>query len=220
MLEMWTGLTDAQATILAAIITIVGAGLGVVLGWLLLSGKVNDLEGALDRSKERLEQHEQAVSEKLDVINDQIGAILGGLGQVRGGVEDIQAGASPSAEPPPAPLEEPVAAAAAHALALEDADMRDALKRDWMAIRDRIEAIAASHPDGRTRAKYGRFYRRTYEPLIESLEADGMFDGQAGMFLEANALWRRFQSGRAVPNELEAETMRELRRVLVPGNGD
>ena len=219
MAEFWTNLSEAQATLLAAVITIIGAGLGVLIGWRLLGGKVKDLEDALDRSKVRLEQHELVVTEALETINEQIGAILGGLGQVRGSVEDMQAGASPTVESPAAIGQDLTSDEEAQAAAIEDADLRDALKSSWIAIRDQIDAIAASHPDGRTRAKYGRLYRRNYQPLIDCLEEDGRMNGMATLFGEANTLWQRFQRGRATPTVEEVQRMDALRSVLVPNNG-
>lgn len=218
--EFWTNLTEAQATLLAAVITIVGAGLGVLIGWRLLGGKVKDLEDALDRSKVRLEQHELVVTEALETINEQIGAILGGLGQVRGSVEDMQAGATPTAEPSATGGQGAVPDTQSQATAIEEADLRDALKGGWIAIRDQIDAIAASHPDGRTRAKYGRFYRRNYQPLIDCLDEDGMMNGNAALFGEANTLWQRFQRGRAAPTPEEVQRMLALRAVLAPKNGN
>src|SRR5690606_9168888 len=134
----WTSLNEGQGSVIAAVITVVGAALGVLLGWRLFRGKVRDLETALDASKERIEAHEKAVTEKLDIINDQIGALLDGLGDVRGGMSDIQARTTTAADTVP------------------EANRRDALKQSWLTIRDKLETLASSHPDGRTRAKYGR----------------------------------------------------------------
>jgi hypothetical protein len=184
--------------VLGACITIFGAGLGVVLGWLLFRGQVKDLDTALEKSRRRLAEHESTVTDALEAIDTQIGAILGSLGEVAGGVGDIQVGSGREQDSP------------------QQADRRDQLKRSWIAIRDRLDTLASSHPDGRTRAKYGRISRRNYHALIEALDGDGRLAAQANDFLAANELWQHFQRGRAVPTQAQVQQMADLRAVLAP----
>lgn len=190
----WATLSDAQATILASIVTVLGAAGGVLLGWRLFSGRITNFEQAMEAVERRLDQTLTGLSDRLQALEQEASANTASLGSLRADAEEQQASAN-------LPEEQPNAA-----------NLRELIKTDWIVIRDRLETIAANPAiDGRRRAKYARFSRRNYADLIESLAEDGQLGRFAQAFREANALWQQFQRGRAVPTDDARAEMSRLR---------
>lgn len=201
----WQSLTDAQATIISAVLTIVAAVAGVSLGARMFGNRVRDLQGALDASKVMVDDHRQYVESALNEIRRKLsdfetlfGTTLESLGQLRGSLGDISAGTGEAAktEKEQATLE----------------SIRDA----WDPIRDTLEAIAANPDiDGRTRAKYARIDRRNYNWLVDALDDDGALRGRGELFRQAVALWHKYRTNKLVPPPEAVSKMSALRSELV-----
>lgn len=78
----WNTVSEPQATIIAAALTIIAATVGVVLGSWLFGGRVKDLKGALDHSDQLLQDHKAQVDATLGgkltkKVDNELG--LGGL---------------------------------------------------------------------------------------------------------------------------------------------
>lgn len=196
--QVWNTLTEAQATIIAATITFLAAVGGVLLGWKLFSGKVRNIEDALQAAEGVLNGHIQKVHSILEEheiqINLQLSAVAEKLGQVSGSIDDIQTVSN---------LEDSV-----------QSNKREEMKDHWLRIRDKLEAIASDPAiDGRTRAKYGRIDRRRYGELINALECDGRLrDGKP--YHQAVEMWHKYRNGRLEPSSVDMEAIRRLSGVL------
>ena len=192
MIEAWQGVTDAQATIIAGILTVLAAVAAVIVGSWIFGNKVSELEGAVGETEKILKAHRDEVLETLAQMRE-------GLGQLRGTVSDIQ-----SATPTESHNEDEWAA-------------WESLREGWNEIRDELERIAADPGlNGRTRAKYYRIDRRKYWKLIEALGTDGLIRGKQADFVAANNLWQRYKSGRRVPDDAAVRQMQQLKQKLVP----
>jgi len=195
MMEAWQGVTDAQATIIAGLLTVFAAVAAVIVGAWLFGNRVQEIEGAIQETEKIMKSHRDEVNETLAQLRE-------GLGQLRGTVSDIQ-----SATPTEAHNEDEWAA-------------WESLREGWNEIRDELERIAADPEiDPRTRAKYYRIDRRQYWKLIEALGADGMIRGKQADFVAANNLWQRYKSGRKIPDEAAVRQMQQLKQRLVPDSG-
>ncbi len=196
MLEFWRTVTDAQATIISALLTVFAAVSGVLLGSWLFGGRVRDLKGSVQETEEILKKHKDEVETNLSALRE-------GIGKLRGDVNDIQT-------------------VTVDEISSEGEERnRNDLRDSWIAIRDEIERIAAGKDiDGRTRAKYGRIDRRNYGVLIEALNKDGFLNNQAKSFLSAAALWQRYKSGRAIPSQNEVAEMQKYKNALVTSSSE
>lgn len=202
--KMWESLTEPQAMIISACITVAAAVVGVLLGSWLFGGRVRDLQTALDASKQMVGDHRQHVEQSINEIQAKLAELetlfastSETLGQVRGSIGDLSASdCEPRAD-------------------IEHNNYRDSIRAGWERIRDTLETMAADpRIDGRTRAKYARIDRRNYHWLIESLDADGRLGGASDRFRESVDLWHRFRSGRTQPEREHAEQMANLQDSL------
>lgn len=191
-------MTEAQATVIAAALTIMAAVIGVWLGARLFGGRVKSLEEAVQHTEIILTAHKDQVEVTLKELRQTLTTTVEGIGQLRGAVSDI-----------------PTAATVAQN---EGGDWAgwERMRDDWSEIRDELERIAADPTiDGRTRAKYGRIDRRQYWRLIEALDGDRLLGALGQGFAEANTLWQRYKSGRRIPDQAATREMEELRKRLV-----
>ena len=210
--EFWAAVTPPQATIISGGFTLLAAVGGVILGWWLFSGRVKNLQGALDASDKLLADHRANVTtallnitEKVAGLDNQFTSTLESLGQLRGNVSDLQSVAETTAESPSAARDVPVTS--------------EKLREDWDAIRDKLEQRAANPAvDGRTRAKYARIDRRRYLDLIDVLAADDALGRDATAYREAAKLWQRYRNGRSIPTPEDAAKLSGLRQLLVGGD--
>jgi hypothetical protein len=201
-------LTIAQATLLASLVTFLGAIVAVLLGWGLFSGKVRDINSALSATSDKIKNHQSNVIQVLADIEARVAGLAESAGQLRADVLDQKA-----AEPLPEGGKPDIESA--DAVPAEE-DLFFALAAGWHAIRDRLEEIAADpNIDGRTAAKYQRIDRRNYADLIESLSRDNRITDREA-FLEAARLWSRFRSRRAAPGPQDVAEMSKWVQTLVP----
>ena len=199
--QVWQNLTQGQGTVIAAIITVIAALGGVVLGWLLFSGRVRNLETALDASERKVQDHLQRVESSLQQyesrLNDQLSDFALQLSRLSGSVADIPTTSRGSSIEP------------------AQQNAQDNMRESWTRIRDLLEQIASkSQIDGRTRAWYNRIDRRRYEDLVSALQNDGQLGENAASYRDAVELWQRFRSGRATPSTDEVRRMGELAKRL------
>lgn len=202
----WHALTEPQAIILSALLTIVAAVAGVSLGSVLFGNRVKNLQDALAASEALVKDHKSTVEAILTELRDKIRGLdaqfastTESLGQLRGTVDyvaNVSAGKSGNDE---------------------QAATRDQLRSDWESIRDKLERVAANPAiDGRTRARYGRIDRRSYTELVNALASDQALGNDAGDFREAVALWHQYRNGRRQPTAEAVARMSELRNILAP----
>jgi hypothetical protein len=190
----WSALTEAQATIIAALLTIIAAVIGVGLGAWLFGGRVKDLDSAIKASEAILLTHKGAVETTLAEIRTQMASLSETIGQVRGTIAEQQS-------------------------ANEDDDgapWREA-REAWEAVRDELERIAAKPDiDGRRRAKYARLDRRRYQDLIASVGDDGYLAPNRPLYEEAVGLWVKYRNGRKNPTKADLARLKEIQGQLVP----
>lgn len=202
MIQFWATITAPQATIIAGILTLAAAIVGVLLGAWLFGNRVGDLKGALEVSDRLLNDHKSAVESGLVNLeaqfNDFMATTRESLGQLRGVVGDIESNAA-------SPQEDE-----SQARSSED------LREDWSAIRDDLERQAVEPTiKGQTRAKYARIDRRNYMDLVNALVSDGHLHGDVDRFREAIALWYKFRTGKRMPSPDDNKKMKQLRAMLV-----
>ncbi len=195
---LWSGLTEPQATLIASLITVLGAIGAVVFGSMLFAGRVTDLKSALDESGALVADHKERVEGLLSEIRKEFSVAMESLGQLRGEVGDLQISSA---------AEEPVA----------QAEARARLKDDWNALRDELERIAANPAiDGRTRGRYSRIDRRRYIDLIDALGADHRLGANTEAYRSAVGIWHRYRNGRQRPTRAHLDEMRHIREALLP----
>jgi uncharacterized protein YoxC len=206
MYELWSNLTDAQASLLSTITIILAGGLGVVLSAALFGRRVKNLETALQATERKINEvlnnsaakvdaYNQQLAEKLGTVDEQFSATLDALGQLRNSVASLQDSADKNAD-----------------------DIREQLKTHWSPIAEAIEQIA-SDPSihGKTRARYSKIPRRTLDPLLKVLIEEGRIDAtRATEFRAAVALWNYYKNGRATLIQSEVDKMKELAIRLAP----
>lgn len=96
---------------------------------------------------------------------------------------------------------------------------RENLKAVWHQIRDKIEDTASSPKiDGRTRAKYVRIPRYSYEYLIRSMSQDGHLGTYEAALLEANHIWQTYQRRPENPSQAVFDRLQELRDQISRAN--
>lgn len=209
VIEIWTGLTQPQATLFAAAVTVFGALFGIWMGAMFFGGKVRDLKSALETSKRLLDEHTASVDtalmrvgERLERISDavqtvdiQVAANSSSVAQIQSDVIDIQESVG-------------------QAEGVGESDLGKELRTTWNVIRDRLESLASDESiDGRTRAKYSRIDRRRYPVLIESMARDGTLRN-SDLYREAVEIWHRYKNGRREPGKPDVARMAIIETAL------
>ena len=199
MLEAFLNLKEGPAMIIAALITIIGAAIGILLGSRLFGGKVKDLESALDASNAAVEDFRQQMTEKLSDVDEQLSATLEALTQLRGSVSDIRADVD----------EQDISAG--H-------EMRNTFKRHWYAVRDEIWKLSQDTSiHGKTRSRYARFTNNEIGALIDAMIADGNLSASDARALEdAHKLWVWHRNGKPEMTETDVNKMRDSALRIIP----
>lgn len=194
--NMWAQMTEAQGTVIAGVLTILAAVFGVLLGSWLFQGKVKTMKEALEKTESEFKDFQES-------MEVQVGALMETLNKVRLRVSDLN------------DLD--------NVFELENSDVsvdREGLKKNWYSIRDIIEQLASNDTiDGRTRAKYSRLSRYSYEPLISAMKHDsehGVIPVHAnwGALMRANEIWQFYQRQPTQPSRQEFEEMISIKESL------
>ncbi|MHA6687710.1 hypothetical protein [Mesorhizobium sp. A556] len=207
---MWASVTEPQAIIISAVLTIVAAVVGVLLGAKLFGNRVRDLNTALAASNKLVVDHKTKVDTSLADIRSTLlnfesllSATTSNLGILKGSLEDIADKTEVKGDTP-----------------AKEAT-REQLRDDWDAIRGQIETLAAAQTiDGRTRARYARMDRRKYADLVETLAREKQLGDRPEDFEKAAAIWAKYRNGRSQPSKSDVATMADLRKALVPAVDD
>lgn len=203
MLQAWQGLTEGQGAVIAALLTMLAAIVGVVLGSLLFGRRVSDLRAAVEETEKSLLQHRDQVFGILKEIGDQIvgldqqvASTLPKFGALQNALDEQQEEPTPKIGAKPVPTHR--------------------IKELWTAIKEDLEQRAADlEIDGRTRAAYARVDRRQYWALIQRLENDGVLGTrEAACFNGALELWQRYKSGRTAPDDAAVSQMENFTKQL------
>ncbi|HRK62909.1 MAG TPA: hypothetical protein PLN53_00855 [Terricaulis sp.] len=206
MLQHWTNLTDAQASLLSTVIIVIAGALGVVLSALLFGGRVKNLETALAQTEEkinaamqksaaRVDAFNDQLAEKLGTVDEQFSATLDALGQLRNSVAGLQDTADKSAD-----------------------SLRDQLYAHWSVVASALEEVA-SNPEihGKVRARYSKIPRRTLHELFNTLLAEKKLSSdKAPVFKAALDLWTWHRNGRPTLTQQDVDRMKEFAIRLVP----
>ncbi|WP_156382233.1 MULTISPECIES: hypothetical protein [unclassified Aureimonas] len=209
MTEIWNGISEAQATIIAALITVLAAVVGVWLGSVLFAGRVRSLEDAIEKAEALLQAHQSSVDAKLIAIaarfesfDAMVSAMLQQVNTLGSAFNDLEASRT-------------AAQLQLDPQTTEEIDSRESLKSNWIKIRDRVEEIASSPDiDGRRRARYGRIDRRMFYNLLDALTHDGYLGRDGDEYHEALELWHRYRNGRLTPSAEDVMRMENLSKKL------
>ena len=205
MVEFWSELTDAQASLLSTALLILAGGIGVLLSSTLFGGKVKNLETALKATEDRInsalgesankvEALNNQLNEKLSSVDVQFSAALEALAQLRNSLTNIQESAEEQAD-----------------------TLRSQLKTHWYAIQTALEEIASDPKiHGKTRARYSKIPRYDMGVLLKTLVDDRNIDDRANDFKEAIHLWTWHRNGKPPLPQGDVEKMRDLAMKLVP----
>lgn len=224
-MDWWLTLTEPQATVLAGLLTLVSAIIVSVIVPFLVGSKFTDVKEAAEKAsgltnklksdldnfgnslntvKDVLKGFQTSFDQtrtQITVVKDLIDSFQTSLNQVRNQVADIssvtEAEAAPQADP-------------------QEAERQNELKSLWSEIRDRVEEIAADpNIDGRTRARYSRIDRRTFQRLIQALDADKRLGVNGPPLMEAVNLWHKYRTGRLSVAPEALARMKELRDLFL-----
>jgi hypothetical protein len=198
-------LTPGQGSALSGLFTSLGAVVAIVIAGRFFSGKVKTLSEALEESRRLLADHANAVRDTLAQITDEVNVLRNAVGSVGEQTARIESNTADAEA-----LRQPDDLGHVALAAWED------LRRQWLEIRDLIEADADSDElDGRRRAAYSRIDRRTYGLLIDRMEREGEI-GQirAKHFREGLAIWLRHRNGRLEVAPAELQRLAEISAAL------
>lgn len=219
----WNQLTQPQATLLGTIVTGIIALLAIFLTSKILDGKVKSLERAIETSGSKVKNHlddtEASVRKASDEIKNAIQDWKAERAEQNEIVESISeqviniANAQAELAPPEEQDAEVLDIEAVNPIATvtwED------VRRVWADIQETIEAAARAEPDGRRRAKYARQDRRSYDGIINVMEADNNLTAEsAAAAREALQLRNRLRRRNQEPTGEELQRLLRLRDAVV-----
>ena len=169
----WSNVTDAQATILNGLLTVLAAIGGVLLGNKLFKGKLASLEQAMGESEERIDGHVRKLEALVEQVGDTSTKTAERVIQLAGDRVD-----SPAHDDGADQQERKESEDAAPISINDQASMKEKWLSEWKTIQRFIEECASnSSIDGRRRARYVRIDRRSYTDLIGALVQDGNLSG-------------------------------------------
>ncbi len=220
---LWTSLSEAQATILNGVLTVIAAGVGVLAGAYLFGGKVKNITNAIEHSERLVESHLGQMDDALAKIKDKAESLDAVLAAV---TEQLSKSAYSSA---PADAEsDSDADAGLEAAGVDEIDDRNldvfpvgpsraGIRGAWNDIADHLNAIASNPAiDGRTRARYFRIDRRSFDDLINALEHDDKISSNvAAAAREAYALRNSLKRRHAEPTQDEYDRMRDWQHTVL-----
>jgi hypothetical protein len=183
---LWEHLTEAQATVISGLLTLLSGLIVAVVTPLVIGKEFRSVKDAAKDAKDVA----QSITDDLKNLQAQLSA-------VRNEVADL-----PEAEPQQGDA--------------PGAERRSALKDLWSEIRARVEEKAADPKlKGQTRAKYARIDRRTFKKLIDALDADSNLGNNGALFREANTIWNTYRPNRVQVSDADLARMTQLRDSLL-----
>lgn len=206
MQELWIGLTEGQGAVLSTLITVVAAGLGFLIVWLLFNNRVVNLQKAIEET----EHHVKGYSDRIDEMMKDFASNLKefqsttdeSFKQVKNTVGDLQTVTLAAADPNASE---------------ENLRQREAIQQDWYVIRDHLEHLVSTDPDEAARLEYGKIDRRRGYPVLIEAMRDEILRGKRQQFLEAANIWNKYRTGRATPIREDVDRIDALRIELAPG---
>jgi hypothetical protein len=220
MLSFWTELTEGQATLLSTGATGIFAIIGVLVTAKLFGDKVKSLDEAVSSARSIITEYQEttdsllgSISEKIGALDAQIAALLDSAQKQINSRED---------EAEQFDLEPEVAPPGQEIVQGDERAMRQRLKQLWHQVRNEIDSMASDENiDGRTRAKYFRIPRHSYDAVIQSMiaDAEGENVSKLSALKAAADIWKPYQRGRGnlQPNTLIFMEDHIRRAGLVPG---
>lgn len=216
MYHAWQAMTEAQGLVINGLLTLLAAIGGVLLGATMFGGRVRDLKSAIAESQAAVNSHIANMDDTLKVVKEKAHNLDGLLGALSSQVGRIEAN---QAEAEQGLFDED----AADQNEIEDAGAptREAIFALWHQARDRLEALANNPEiDGRTRAKYFRIDRRSYDPFISALQRDEILtEAAADAARAAYKLRNGFRRRQSPPTVEEYARMRALVDAIPEGPG-
>jgi hypothetical protein len=198
----WNALTEGQGSVVAACITIFGAGLGALFVHIFLGGQLRSLDKTISDTQKKISD----LANIIDLINTQVSANLTVSSEIR---------AREVAQEEIAETTPQVSAVGAPSPVLgSDQDSREKFKRAWQRIAARIEEMAGSHADGRTRAKYARIPRYDWRDLVIVMLSDRSPDSLGTRLREAAELWETNKRRMSEVSESSARAMERLADII------
>lgn len=193
--DVWTGLTEPQASLIASAATVLSALIVAILGPLIFRGAVKGIEDARDKATEAAD----SIKQKFDELSEQLSSLTVSLANVQNRVEEVVVAEQSSAQPGGA--NDPGEA------------RRERLRQEWSNLQRQAESLAAaSWIDGRTQGKYSRIDRRSYIDVLKALEQDHHLAGQMQDWERALNLWYTFRARNTPPpSEADLNEMLNLR---------
>ncbi|MBL4927286.1 hypothetical protein [Fuscibacter oryzae] len=188
-MSWWTLMTEAQATIISGVLTVLAGIIAALLGGWVFSKKVKSLEDAISDANDKLGLHVEGFKKEIDKLGERLKEIQEvtqetGEKVIRQNADivDRQEAVQDLATSP-------------------DGDLKSKFSEAWEVVRSAIEDRAVDPSiDGRTRAKYLRIDRRQYRDLANALRADGNLNLDEGSVFGAIELRQSYRNGRRVIN--------------------
>jgi hypothetical protein len=217
MIELWNNISLPQATLLLGVFTLLAAIFGVLIGAFLFSGKVSDIKSAIDTTEGHINEHLRNLKDTTDSLSQKsadLDSLMGDLFQRFNKFEADEAaedqGSDEAIEDETEVANEgDLSAGMASSVHLNLFDEIEAL---WEEVRNRIELIAAHKAiDGRTRGKYRRVDRRSYQNLIDLMEGDKNLPS-ASEAKSAYQIRMRFRNRRKTPDSQDIEQLNAAKR--------
>lgn len=211
VVQFWAKVTEPQAIIISGLLTIIAAVLGVLFGSILFGGRVKNIKEALDKIEQQLKSHASLVGDTLDRVKGDLEGLQVEVSKARGDIQQAADAAEANAI---------VAGVEQNTVVAPELPALGRLREAWEAVRVELERRSRDASiDGRTRAKYGRIDRRSYQSLIDLMTWDeNLSDEDAAMFSLALQIWMQHRNGRM---EVSAESLSKielLRQSLVVGH--
>lgn len=223
---MWFALTEAQATLLNGILTLLAALGGVLLGGKIFGGTVSDLQNSLAKSRSEIDNHlkeqekvlksssenqnrifESLTSNSLKLsglvtsVSQKLNAMGNSLNEIsEGGGTDV----IPFDTDSPSVNGE-----------TDERSKRQQLKADWIHIRDVMERqIFSDSVDDQRRAEYLTVDKRNYRQFFDAVRKNDDVPEPRDKFAMAVDLWVAHRSGRREVDQEAVEQMKALRESI------
>jgi hypothetical protein len=202
-MDWWHTLTEPQATLIAGLLTLASGILVAIIAPLIVGSKFSDVRQASEEARKLMESTKIDLDAFKHSINFELEELKKSFSQVRYAVGEARNDIAEATSKDEAPTQ---------GMPPKETKLNEELKDTWSEIRDRLEEIAANPAiDRQSRDKYNRIDRRTFQRLIEALDADNRLGLYGPNLMEAVNLWHKYRSGRLPVSLQDLARMKELR---------